>query len=477
MTDLADREDLDDGDTPPPPVRSDSHVVLKEPMWRAFTYVPHQGQQLIHQSQARHKVAACGRRFGKSHLGGRELALEAIAGRLSAERLISEGKRKEFWIVGPEYSDSEKEFRVCYNTLKKMELPFDRPGTYNNPESGDMHISLWKGALEIHAKSAKYPNTLVGEGLHGVVLAEAAKMKEKVWTKFLRPTLADFLGWSLSTSTPEGKNWFYQMWKRGQDPYDLSVASWRMPSWTNPFVFPQGRYDPEILDLGRDMSDERFDQEIGASFSDFVGRVFKTFDEEEHVNDCKYDPSLPLYAACDYGWTNPFVWLLIQVDVWGTVYVLDEYRAVNRDINDIADDLAASPINHGVKTLYPDPAGPGDTEVLVKKLRCKADTSTGGELKWRIELIRTYLKAGPDDVVEEAKKPKLFINRKCVGLIREMQDYRYPETKEEQDKERPEKPLDKDDHAPEALGRFFKGYFGGPLDNGARSKVRKAKVG
>jgi hypothetical protein len=72
----------------------------------------------------------------------------------------------------------------------------------------------------------------------------------------------------------------------------------------------------------------------------------------------------------------------------------------------------------------------------------------------------------------------LFIDRKCYGLIQEMLDYRYPATKEESLKAVPEQPLDKDDHGPEALGRFFRGYFGAPGDSetGGRAKVKRARV-
>jgi len=251
-----------------------------------------------------------------------------------------------------------------------------------------------------------------------------------------------------------------------------------MPSWINNFIFPGGRQDSEILDMEKDMSEPRFKQEVGADFSEFVGRVFADFDEEVHVRDLEYMPRYPIYACCDYGWTNPFVWLLVQVDVWDNVYVLAEYRATNKDINDIGADLAESPINHKLKTFYPDPAEPGDTAVLEKKLKVRASlaagdkkTSTGGELKWRLELIRQALRLLPEHAPYEEQQPRLLIDRSCTGLIREMNDYRFPDTKEEQDKENPEKPLDKDDHGPEALGRFFRGYYGAPAD--ARSSARQ----
>lgn len=481
-------------------------AINKSAVWESIYYEPHDGQKVIHRSPARHRVGACGRRFGKSVVGGHELVPEVLKTYYARDTLEESGQRREFWIVGPEYSDSEKEFRVFYDDCHRLRLPFDRPGTYNNPETGDMVISLWKGKFLVHAKSAKYPQTLVGEGLSGVILAEAAKLKETVWTKYLRPTLADFRGWSLWLSTPEGKNFFYEAWKRGQDPGNPDWDSWRMPSWTNRKVFKwettsQGveamkqllrdgsitremeshlQVDREIIDMAREMSEEKFNQEIGADFTEFVGVVFKDFDEEIHVRDLQYDPSLPLFAACDYGWTNPFVWLAIQIDVWDNIRVIGEYRVTNRDINDIASDLADWPLASKAKVLYPDPAEPGDTAVLCKKLRMKANTSTGGELKWRLELIRQHLKVQHKDLEEghPERAPKLLIDRSCKGLIYEMGEYRFPDNKSEIKPNR-EEPMDKDDHGPEALGRFMRGYFGPPQGNNGKSRasVRKARVG
>lgn len=453
-------------------------ALAKDRIWPALGYEPHRGQEKIHRSRKRHRVAAMGRRTGKSIAGGHELSVEALYAATVQHELEDQGIRREFWIVGPEYSDSEKEFRVVYNDLKRLEVPFDHPGTYNNPENGDMHISLWDGSFQVHAKSAKYPATLVGEGLHGVIMAEAAKMKEVVWTKYIRPTLADFRGWSLWNSTPEGKNWFYRLWQRGQDPSVEQWESWRLPSWVNHYVFPLGEDDPEIAEMRQEMSEERFKQEVAASFTEFVGRVFKDFDEEIHVKDIDYNPRWPVYACCDYGWSNPFVWLFVQVDVWDNVYVIGEYRATQKDITDIARDLKGIPLNNYVKRFYPDPAEPGDTAVLAKALRIPSGGNTGGELKWRLELIRQALKPLPEHAPPEERQPRLLIDRSCTELIREMLDYRYPETKEESSKAEPEKPMDKDDHGPEALGRFMRGYFGGPNNSGTgRPRVRKARVG
>lgn len=490
-------------------------------MFSAVSYEPHRGQRVIHASRARMKVVDAGRRLGKSALGGHELAPEALLTATMLDELKESGHRREFWIVGPEYSDSEKEFRVVWDDLKKLEVPMDHPGSYNSPWSGEMSISCFGGLFQVHAKSAKYPDTLVGEGLSGVILSEAAKLKERVWSKYIRPTLADFRGWALMSSTPEGRNWFYDAWCRGQDPNDLNWASWRIPAWVNDHVYPMGasrhglemlreamaddvigltpkiekasRVDPEIIDLMKDMTEERFAQEIEAKFTEFVGHVFKNWDEEVHVRDLVYNPDWPLYLATDYGYTNPFVALLIQVDVFDNVYVIAEYRRVNRDITEIAQDLLTE--RGGLfkipKLLYPDPASPGDSAVLEKVLHVKTASSpvtnkkitTGGDLKWRIDLIRTWLKVVPEHGPWEMRKPKLIVDRSCTGLRYEMGEYRYPDSRKEvsnaTDLSEREAPLKKDDHAPEALGRFFRGYFGSPSDRatGGRARVNRARVG
>lgn len=405
----------------------------------------------------------------------------------------------EYWIVGPEYSDAEKEFRVLHDTMKRLDMPFDRPGTYNDPLGGNMHISLWGGRYQVHAKSAKHPETLVGEGLHGVILAEAAKLKERVWTKYIRPTLADFSGWSLMTSTPEGKNWFYRMWQAGQDPYNPDWASWRRPSWMNPHVYQSAteqedvdfalehftqhnewppsagdlRIDAEVWSLMRDLSVEMFNQEIGAKFTDFVGRVFKSFDEELHVKPLAFDPAWQTFGAVDYGYTNPSVWLLLQVSPWGEINILDEIYEPGLSPDEFASEIVRRGLApSGLQAFYPDPASPGDTKILERKLKVRGRPNTGGEIKHRVDAIRVALKPWP---AHAPMRPKLLIDPRCKGLIKDMNDYRYPETRDQQDKNAPENPMKKDDHGPEALGRFFAGHMGTPAQ-GARARARSTEA-
>jgi len=481
-------------------------------VFREIGYKPHGGQLPVLGSDSRMRVVSAGRRFGKSDVGGHELVVHGLRARSLADWYKENGKRMEYWVVGPEYTDSEKEFRVVWNELRKLDVPFDKPGSYNNPEGGFMHLSLWNGAFQLHAKSAKHPDTLVGEGLHGVVLAEAAKLKEVVWVKYIRPMLADFDGWALMTSTPEGKNWFYKRWQQGQDPAYSEWDSWRVPSWMNPYVYktptigehvrkvvelqksPKNRHnaeelaehlglviDSEIVGMLNDLTPDAFMQEIGADFTEFVGRVFKEFDEEWHVDDIPYEPSYLHYAACDAGYRNPSVWLYIQIDPWGNIDVLDEVyeREMTPDV--FAETVRERQLDRGVRMFYGDPAAPGDNAQIEKILRIPSGGGTGGELKHRLDAIREALKPRKDlrhlPVGHTERLPRLRFHRRCTNTIREFLAYRYPDRKESiLGDEAHENPMKKDDHTPEALGRFFAGWEGTPADSGM-SRNNRATIG
>lgn len=452
-------------------------VVSKNNIFRKVGYEPHKAQRPLHRSNARNKVASMGRRTGKSTAGGHELVVESVVTRVLLRWLEENGRRREFWVVGPNYTDSEKEFRVLYNTLTKMGAPMDKPGTYYDAHAGDMQLSMFKGKFLVIGKSAMHPERLVGEGLNGVIMAEAAKMKESTWTKYIRPMLADYKGWAQFNSTPEGKNWFYQLYMTGQSMDNNDWDSWRLPAWYNDRIFPGGRRDPEILAMERDLPTEVFNQEVKCLFTEYVGRVFKDFDEEIHVpkETMFLRSDFKTYAAVDYGFTNPFVWLLLQVDKWGNVYILEEMYEPGLTIDEAGDELLSRGlVPPGLIGFAPDPASPGDTKALEKKLKVHGMGGTGGELEVRLRIIRAMLKERNRHLPfgHEDRKPRLFINRKCVNMIREMNDYRYPKTREEaeeKNKNAPEKPLKKDDHTPEALGRFMVAYFGtGAAGEGAR---------
>ena len=102
--------------------------------------------------------------------------------------------------------------------------------------------------------------------------------------------------------------------------------------------------------------------------------------------------------------------------------------------------------------------------MLERKLRVRASPGTGGTIQHRIDRIRKALKLEfPDKQPGEGvppNRPLLMFDRSCTRTAKVFLDYRYPDTPANADKNAPENPMKKDDHGPEALGRFYAGHFG-----------------
>lgn len=425
-------------------------------------YEPHAGQRDIHFTPSRFKVVSNGRRWGKTIFGAREAEPAAFT------RCWMTGKAQIGWIVGPQYTDAEKEFKVFYDSMRAQGVDADCIKFLNNPDSGSLHIKTNWG-FELLGRSAAHPETLVGEGLNFVLMVEAGRHKRKTWGESIRPALADRRGWAAFTGVPEGKSQnslLYALYQRGQSDKHPQWRSWKRPSWTNPITFPGGRQDPEILEAEEDLTEDEFNRQFGAEFTDKTGVVMQEWDDDLHLKDLNYDPHLPLFMAVDYGFTNPFVVLWIQIDViTDQIRVIAERRWTRCDTPQVAQDLKAEFPGYvaACRAIYPDPAEPDDTMTLERELRIPAHTNTGGSLRNRLTLIRTALK----DQVPSLNAPRLVVDRnRCQKLSWEMREgYKWPEHRSEATSDS-ENPMDKDNHGVEALGRFMRGMYRSPAAEG-----------
>jgi len=237
-----------------------------------------------------------------------------------------------------------------------------------------------------------------------------------------------------------------------------------MPSWTNTAVFPGGRNDPEILEAEDDLTEDEFRRQYGGEFILKRGRVMKEWDDDIHIGEFNYRRDLPLYAAVDFGYTNDWVWLWIQHDrLNNIVYVIGEHRFRLRDTEDIArNEIAHHPLLSNLSAIYVDPSSPDDASILRRHLGgVTVKNNTGGEIKLRLQLMRSALKQRPDHLEDghPEKHPGLMVDKLCTRLIWEMREgYRWPESHNDM-RNMSEIPMDVDNHGPEALGRFFKGHM------------------
>lgn len=394
--------------------------VDKSKLFQRIKYVPHKEQWQYHKSNARFKIAVCGRRFGKSLMTAKDI-----------EPQLFEPYR-QFWIAGPTYDLGEKEFRVIWDDLiVRQGLGKDREVKKSfNKKGGAMFIEFpWRTRIEV--RSASHPESLVGEGLDGVILAEAAKHKRETWERFIRPALADKRGWATFTTTPEGQNWVYNMFRLGQNPRYSDYESWQFPSWANTTIYPEGRQDPEILLLERTTSREWFEQEIAASFKSYVGQIYSEWDEEYHVKEVKFNPAWPNYIAFDWGYVNPLAAIEFQVAPDDTIYIWREHLLSYHRLEEHLDILRNrnQPEGYHITHTFGDSADPEATDT-VSKYFAPCLSLPEAKTNWRqgIELVKRFLKLDETEETDEfgapSYRPHLFVDFSCIETIKEFGNYK-----------------------------------------------------
>lgn len=341
---------------------------------------------------------------------------------------------RSYWIAGPTYDLGEKEYRTIWmDLIVGQQLGKDRRVRKSfSKRTGEMWIQFpWHTRIEV--RSADRPESLVGEGLHGVIMAEAAKHKQETFERFIRPALADYGGWATFTTTPEGQNWLYELWQLGRNPNYPEYESWRFPSWMNSFVYPGGEEDPEIDLLRRTMPRDVFMQEIAADFTAFAGKIYTEFDELTHVKHIEFDPALPNYICWDWGYVNPLAAIEFQITprdeirVWREHYqsyhTLDEHIAIMKD--------RPQPVGYRIDGSFGDAADP-EAVVQVNVKYCPCIALPEAKENWRdgIELVQSFLKMRDDGrEIDEYGTPSegtpgLIVDHSCVNTIKEFGTYK-----------------------------------------------------
>ncbi|GIV50645.1 MAG: hypothetical protein KatS3mg038_1166 [Candidatus Kapaibacterium sp.] len=113
-------------------------------------------------------------------------------------------------------------------------------------------------------RSADDPHSLRGEGLDYVVMDECAYMREEAWSQVLRPALSDRKGRALMISTPNGLNWWYELWRDVQQRGEWRTLSY--PTASNPYIDSS-----EIEEARRELPELVYRQEYLAEFVDLEG--------------------------------------------------------------------------------------------------------------------------------------------------------------------------------------------------------------
>ena len=251
---------------------------------RITGYAPRDSQRLLFASPVRFPVIDAGRRWGKTITGLNWLLQGACE------------QPGEYWWVAPIYSQSKMAFRTILSAAKKG----GAEGAFKSVSHSELRIDYLNGSA-MTFKSADNPDNLRGEGLRRVVVDEAARVKREVWEEVLRPAVSDTHGRVLFISTPKGKNWFYELWTRGQDALQPEFKSWRFPTADNPKVSAE-----DILQARQSLPVDVFSQEYLAEFLENSAGVFRNIGacigshREEPLPGKEYYAGLDLARLTDF---------------------------------------------------------------------------------------------------------------------------------------------------------------------------------
>ena len=240
------------------------------------TFELHHAQYIINSCDSRFRVVSAGRRFGKTRLA----VLECLA-------VANEGKRA--WWISPTYKMSN----VGWRPLRQMASRI--PGAVIR--KAEREVVIPGGGL-VAVRSADNPDALRGEGLDFVVMDEAAYIMPEAWIEAIRPALSDRLGRALFISTPRGRNWFWDIHRKGGIEPDWS--SFTYPTSANPYIQPS-----EIEAARAELPEIIFRQEYLAEFVDSEGAVFRRVHdaailEPVEPGDGQYVAGVDVAASVDY---------------------------------------------------------------------------------------------------------------------------------------------------------------------------------
>jgi hypothetical protein len=287
-------------------------------------------QKRIAYDQARFRVWVGGRRTGKTTLSIRELCHAARE------------PNKHCWAVFPSYRQAKQ---VAWVMLKEILHKLRWVKTVNEAEL----TILLKNNSRISLRGAENYDALRGTKLDLICFDETSDIPEDAWTSVLRPTISDTKGKACFFGTPKGRNWFFDLYQRGQDPTEPEWSSYLVTTKEGGWVD-----DDELAQAKRDLDHRTFQQEYEGTFLTWSGVIYYALDLKHNVKrfDIPDDVTV-LHIGHDFN-IDPMVAIVcyIKNDI---VYVADEIQIWSSNTDEICQEIHHRYPNKKIFS-YPDPS-------------------------------------------------------------------------------------------------------------------------
>ncbi len=375
---------------------------LRDYLYEKVGFAPTDEQVAILESPYRFNLVAGGEQAGKS----------MVASKYLLGRFMETEEPGLYWLVAADYERTRAEFEylvqdfATLGILKQASKRVD-PG----------YIVLADGT-RIETKSAKDPRTLAMRAPHGILGCEASQLDMETFFR-LRGRCAPKRGWMFLSGTFEGSlGWYPQMytaWAAGADP---EARAYSLPSWTNKYLYPGGREDPEIQRLKEVASDDFYMERIEGKPSPPKGLVFSEFRPDAHVVDVEYVPDVPVHLWMDPGYAGGYAVEVVQVQ-GEQIQVIDEIYEVGLVTDEIIDIAKSRPWWPDVKFGVIDIAGnqhqamAAPAEVWLQQAGLYL-SSQKVKINEGTERLKGWLKIDP-----RTHAPRIVFSPKCIGIMSE----------------------------------------------------------
>lgn len=214
---------------------------------------PHQAQRAVLDCAARFRVMMCGRRFGKS----------LISQNISIEEGV---QRKQVAYVTPTYQLGKIFFQEIIKTI---------PPEICRKNETDLLINFVTGG-SIRFFTGEKLDAMRGLKFHLVIVDEASYIPglQDGWQNSIRPTLTDYKGKAIFLSTPKGRNFFYSLYMKTDEP---DWQSFKFTTYDNPYI------DPSEIDAAKaQLPHAVFEQEYMANPMENAANPFGS----DHIAKC-----------------------------------------------------------------------------------------------------------------------------------------------------------------------------------------------
>lgn len=257
-----------------------------------FPYAPRRLQTWLHQSFKRFNCLVAHRRFGKTYAVLNEIIMKA---------LVEEQRNPHYAYIAPTYKQAKiiaweyiKDFTKNIPGVKAYEQ--DLRLEIRRPDRGDK--------ISIFLLGSETPDSIRGVYLDGCVLDEYGTCTPDIYSKVVRPALSDRLGWIIFIGTPNGKNHFYDIYRRFYDTQnsrpDQYFTAILKASVTK--VVPESELELAKLEMSEDEYNQEYECDFFAAIQGaYYSKELNDARADKRITKVVHDPAALVDTFWDLG--------------------------------------------------------------------------------------------------------------------------------------------------------------------------------